>query len=492
MDSFDRLNHLTQPAVENLPQLQQPAAVHTRYAVKSEDEASVDASSATVQTKIWFKSPPLSTLTLRMIRAIKLFAESHDQGFVSALEQGNWTWLELVILDSKDATSPKKDRNGKELVVTSHTNKVGSKDYEWMQGDTFDTSRHFLKSLEAGNVIAVRLCARFAGWKISARNGHLVIDIKDDNDHFPITPISINTNDAIPPRRNIEAWYEEAKTNNKIALELSLFIRAVTAFQTLPPDNQLSFYRIAGIHGYPYNVSWNMGEAPIPLNAADIKAQKLGNKGGFYCQHNNYLFPTWHRAYMMLFERRVSDLMMEEAVNRGNGNKEWVSAAKRWRLPYWDWALKPSLPDLARNEKISIISSWDGEGEPQYESVENPMYRFQMPGHKPMGDDTYGDYRIDNKEDTPWELCIGTSRHGITLRDKERKWVEGVSNNEQVDLSLQGVHEDLNNLTLKDAVFRLLTHDYTTKYVHFASTKHDEEKLEKAPGDTAKGYLNLE
>jgi hypothetical protein len=134
-----------------------------------------------------------------MIRAIKLFAESHDQGFVSALEQGNWTWLELVILDSKDATSPKKDRNGKELVVTSHTNKVGSKDYEWMQGDTFDTSRHFLKSLEvstcsltppqaltdmitqAGNVIAVRLCARFAGWKISARNGHLVIDIKDDN-----------------------------------------------------------------------------------------------------------------------------------------------------------------------------------------------------------------------------------------------------------------------------------------------------------------------
>jgi hypothetical protein len=91
-----------------------------------------------------------------------------------------------------------------------------------------------------------------------------------------------------------------------------------------------------------------------------------------------------------------------------------------------------------------------------------------------------------------WELCIGTSRHGITLRDKERKWVEGVSNNEQVDLSLQGVHEDLNNLTLKDAVFRLLTHDYTTKYVHFASTKHDEEKLEKAPGDTAKGYLNLE
>ncbi|KAF4951188.1 hypothetical protein FGADI_7679 [Fusarium gaditjirri] len=495
MDSFDRLNHLTQPAVQKLPKLEQPVSVHTRYAVRSEQDASVSASSGTKKTKIWFKSPPLTTLTLRMIRAIKLFAESHDQGSVLNLEQGNWTWFELVILDNEDATSPKKDRKGKELVVISHPNRVGSRDYEWMQGDTFDMSRHFLKSLEAGNVIAVRLCACYPGWEISARNGHLVIDIRDDNDPFPMTPISINTNDAIPPRRNIEAWYNEAKTNHKTALELSLFIRALKTFQSLPPDNQLSFYRIAGIHGYPRNVSWNMGKAPIPLDAKDLEKRMEGIERGLYCEHNTYLFPTWHRAYMMLFERRVSDLIMEEAVTRGKQNKEWVSAASRWRLPYWDWALKPSLPDIARDEKISIISSWDGQGKPQYKSLDNPMYRFQMPGHKPMGDETYGNYRIDkklNKQDTPWDICIGTSRHGITLRDEKRKWIEGVSNNEQVDLALQGTHEGLSNLTLKDAVFRLLTHDYTTKYVNFASTKHDKKKMENAPGDTAKSYLNLE
>ena len=57
MDSFDRFNHLSQPAVENLPKLEQPATVHTRYVVKSEGDASVSASNATVQTKIWFKSP---------------------------------------------------------------------------------------------------------------------------------------------------------------------------------------------------------------------------------------------------------------------------------------------------------------------------------------------------------------------------------------------------------------------------------------------------
>lgn len=85
-----------------------------------------------------------------MIRGIKLFAESRDQGSVSVLKDGNWTWVELAILDNERATSPKKDRNGKELVVTSHPNKVSSGQYEWLQGQTFDKSHSFIKSLKVG------------------------------------------------------------------------------------------------------------------------------------------------------------------------------------------------------------------------------------------------------------------------------------------------------------------------------------------------------
>lgn len=70
-------------------------------------------------------------------------------------------------------------------------------------------------------------------------------------------------------------------------------------FQGLPPNDQLSYYRVAGIHGSPYNVSWNMGKKPVPLKAAEL------GRDGFYCQHNNFLFPTWHRAYMALFEVRI-------------------------------------------------------------------------------------------------------------------------------------------------------------------------------------------
>ncbi|KAL2885210.1 Di-copper centre-containing [Ceratocystis lukuohia] len=91
-----------------------------------------------------------------MIRVIKLFTKSHDRRSINDLKQGNWTWVELVILDNKDATSPKKSRKGKELVVTSHSNKANSKNYEWMQGEAIDTRCNFPKSLEDGNVIAVR------------------------------------------------------------------------------------------------------------------------------------------------------------------------------------------------------------------------------------------------------------------------------------------------------------------------------------------------
>lgn len=87
-----------------------------------------------------------------------------------------------------------------------------------------------------------------------------------------------------------------------MGLELSLFIRAMKTFQSLPPEDQISYYRIAGIHGYPYNVPWNMGTAPIPLDDPNMDTRLKDGQGGFYCQHNSYLFPTWHRAYMMLFE----------------------------------------------------------------------------------------------------------------------------------------------------------------------------------------------
>lgn len=98
-------------------------------------------------------------------------------------------------------------------------------------------------------------------------------------------------------------------------------------------------------------------------------------------------------------------------MTRKKETEQWVSAAKRWRLPYWDWAVDPRLPEIASGETIRVIKSWNGCNEPLLEDLQNPMYRFQMPGFKPMGDSAYGNYRIDNKEQGP--VCV--TRHSAML-----------------------------------------------------------------------------
>lgn len=100
--------------------------------------------------------------------------------------------------------------------------------------------------------------------------------------------------------------------------------------------------------------------------------------------------------------------MMEEAKTRSDHVDKWISAAKRWRLPYWDWARQPSLPGLVSNVKISIL---DADG--TMKEVANPMYRFQMPGARRMGDPHYGDYRIDGNGAGPVSIHDHPRRRGI-------------------------------------------------------------------------------
>ncbi len=93
-----------------------------------------------------------------------------------------------------------------------------------------------------------------------------------------------------------------------------------------------------------------------------------------------------------------------------------------------------------------------------------------------------------------WEECIGTSRHSITDDDPERRWVQGESDAAKVNASLQGTAEKKHHRTLRDSVFRLLTEEYATKYVPFASTKYQPKNTEeeKASANDVKFFLNLE
>ncbi|CEJ54942.1 hypothetical protein PMG11_01228 [Penicillium brasilianum] len=152
-----------------------------RYVVNApktadEDDPILSAEGPEIVTKTWFKSPPFSQAAVLALQSVQLFADTHDQGWVDDRALGNWTWLEVAIYENESSDSPRQ-REGVELVWLSHKNDMESSQYGWLSGDVFPGKHDLLALLEVGNVIAVRVCARFTGWKLFGRAACLVLDM---------------------------------------------------------------------------------------------------------------------------------------------------------------------------------------------------------------------------------------------------------------------------------------------------------------------------
>ena len=83
-----------------------------------------------------------------------------------------------------------------------------------------------------------------------------------------------------------------AADNPMLKMQWTLFILALERFKALPVEQKLSYFQIAGIHGYPAT-SWDGADPPANLPK---------DADPFYCAHNSLTFPTWHRPYMLVFE----------------------------------------------------------------------------------------------------------------------------------------------------------------------------------------------
>lgn len=111
---------------------------------------------------------------------------------------------------------------------------------------------------------------------------------------------------------------------------------------------------VVGIHGVPYR-SWD-----------DVAGnQKLG-----YCTHASILFPSWHRPYLALFEvsgqYEISrsywwwQQILWDYANRLAATyplpqrEQYQEAARSFRIPYWDWAASPSMPNLTNTANVLI------------------------------------------------------------------------------------------------------------------------------------------
>lgn len=157
---------------------------------------------------------PLDADLIARLHCLKLIAESCDQGFVSDEKGGNWTWFEIAILENNESKQPKL-KDGIQLTWVSHENRFNTDQYGWVmlqtsqyimrpntlirsqeEGLEFNENHDLFRLLEVrlqsffvytkdsstehqkeGDIIAVRLCARFKAWQIKSRAGFLVFDI---------------------------------------------------------------------------------------------------------------------------------------------------------------------------------------------------------------------------------------------------------------------------------------------------------------------------
>ncbi|KAJ8109063.1 hypothetical protein OPT61_g7729 [Boeremia exigua] len=159
---------------------------HGEYTVTAERQQDLVPPDEHTQTKVWFQTPALTLDTINHIDVIQLWAESHDQGALRNSYLGNWTWFELAILEDEKSTTPKV-MNGVELVWKSHRNRFQTSDYAWEAGRRFTEHEDLVHLLEDGNVIAVRICAKFAHSKVAVRGGYLAITIGDaEIEHKPV------------------------------------------------------------------------------------------------------------------------------------------------------------------------------------------------------------------------------------------------------------------------------------------------------------------
>ncbi|EMD39819.1 hypothetical protein CERSUDRAFT_150518 [Gelatoporia subvermispora B] len=133
-------------------------------------------STSRVFSRVWFSSPILEKDVIPRIEDVQLTTRGHDQGFVDDPNAGSWSWFDVAVFDSPKATEPRV-KDGRALVWRSHNNEIGHKYSTDRQGVVFDRNHEMLSLLEDGNVIAVCVCARFAGWSNHAESGHLVVRI---------------------------------------------------------------------------------------------------------------------------------------------------------------------------------------------------------------------------------------------------------------------------------------------------------------------------
>ncbi|KAF5547017.1 tyrosinase precursor [Fusarium napiforme] len=289
---------------------------------------------------------------------------------------------------------------------------------------------------------------------------------------------------GLPVRKEISSLANSDDAEER--KQWTLFVLALERFKSMPVDDKLSYFQIAGIHGDP-EVAWD--GAPEPKHAPDKKTKQAGDQPfGGYCNHNSLNFPAWHRPYMLLFEQRIWEnmkaIISDWVDNCGLPTSEadkWYKAARHWRMPYWDWARRQRYhedlvcPPVLTQGAVRIYPPTAIKNQfPRSGLYPNPLLDFEnpekdpktrkplpfgsMPGKKSkwnIKDSPIVHDELPLKNDcdwAPWSKTSSTSRYGI-FRTKDISEEEtdptnyftglhGVRNCWQANVNLSKAHEN--------------------------------------------------
>ncbi|KAF2808582.1 Di-copper centre-containing protein [Mytilinidion resinicola] len=206
-----------------------------------------------------------------------------------------------------------------------------------------------------------------------------------NSSHYVITgaPVVRTASGAVPIRRDIRDLHD-----NHADL-FNLYILGLRDFYAADENDDLSFYKIAGIHGRPYG-PWQGAEG-------------ISGKDAGFCPHSNILFLTWHRAYLLLYEqllhKHVADVASKFIPEL---RQRYVQAAQDFRIPYWDWSASIDNPDhpiptyIAEDAEI-LVTETDGT----QQLVDNPLHHFEFHPCEPVPE------TFDGK----WQGWTTTLRH---------------------------------------------------------------------------------
>lgn len=139
---------------------------------------------------------------------------------------------------------------------------------------------------------------------------------------------------ATAPVRTRKDVYKLSATDKT----LEWYAKAVAEMQKLPITDPRSWRYQAAIHGYLRSMD------PYAKQGEPMPTQQEQAKFWNQCQHSSWFFLSWHRGYLLWFER----ICLGHIVRLGGPSD--------WALPYWNYSRAPAtvrmLPPAFRPQSV--------------------------------------------------------------------------------------------------------------------------------------------